>query len=115
MTPVAVFTSVLLLAAPALAQIDCNQGMPPIEKDAASSMSALDFTHAVSAKETVEPANRASSEKKSILMPPSTGSMRFRIYSRISQPLRNTGLIHFVASRLLLNSPFALSHISLPS
>ncbi len=51
MTPVAVFTSVLLLAAPALAQIDCNQGMPPIEKDAASSMSALDFTHAVSAKE----------------------------------------------------------------
>ena len=51
MTPVAVFTSVLLLAAPALAQIDCTQGMAPIDRDAPSSMSALEFTRAVSAKE----------------------------------------------------------------
>jgi hypothetical protein len=51
MTALAVFTSVLLLAAPALAQIDCTRGMAPIDREATSSMSALDFTRAVSAKE----------------------------------------------------------------
>jgi hypothetical protein len=51
MIPFAVFTSLLLLAAPALAQIDCTRAMAPIDSDATSSMSALEFTRAVSARE----------------------------------------------------------------
>jgi hypothetical protein len=47
----AVLISVLLLAMPAVAQVDCNQGMEPIDNDAPSRMSPLDFTHVVSAKE----------------------------------------------------------------
>src|SRR5690606_8336932 len=37
------------------------------------------------------------------------------VYSFSSQPFRNTGLTHWLAAALLLNSPRAWSHISLPS
>src|SRR5712692_10071542 len=39
----------------------------------------------------------------------------FRGYSLISQPLRNMGFTHLLASLLLVNSILAASHISLPS
>jgi hypothetical protein len=51
MIPAAVFAAVLLLATPVFAQIDCTQGMAPIERDATSPMSPLEFTRSVSAKE----------------------------------------------------------------
>ncbi len=51
MLPAAAFFSFLLLALPAIAQVDCNAGMGPIDRDAPSSMSALEFTHTVAAKE----------------------------------------------------------------
>lgn len=51
MIPVAVFLSFLLLTLPAVAQVHCNEGMEPIDRDASSSMSAFEFTHAVAAKE----------------------------------------------------------------
>src|SRR5690242_13783389 len=53
MIPVAVFLSFLLLTLPAVAQINCNEGMEPIDRDAPSSMDALEFTHAVAAKEVI--------------------------------------------------------------
>jgi hypothetical protein len=53
MTPAAAFISVLLLTMPAFAQVDCNEGMQPIENDASSPMSALKFTHTVAAREAV--------------------------------------------------------------
>jgi hypothetical protein len=51
MIPVAVFLSFLLLTLPAVAQVNCTEGMEPIDRDAPSSMDALEFTHAVAAKE----------------------------------------------------------------
>ena len=51
MTPIAVLVSVLLLALPAFAQVDCNQGLEPIDRDASSQMSALEFTQSIAAKE----------------------------------------------------------------
>jgi hypothetical protein len=51
MIPAAVFLSFLLLTLPAVAQVNCNEGMEPIDRDAPSSMSAFEFTHAVADKE----------------------------------------------------------------
>lgn len=45
------FLSLLFLALPAVAQVDCNEGMEPIDRDAPSRMSAPEFTRTVSAKE----------------------------------------------------------------
>jgi hypothetical protein len=50
---VAVFLSFLLLTLPAVAQVDCNEGMEPIDRDASSSMDAFEFTHAVAANEVI--------------------------------------------------------------
>ena len=57
MTPVVAFASVLLLAGPAFApsafaQVNCNEGMPPIESTADSQMSVPDFIRSVAAKES---------------------------------------------------------------
>ena len=51
MTPAAAFVALLLLVAPAFAQVDCNNGMQPIDIRAASPMSAPDFIRSVAAKE----------------------------------------------------------------
>jgi hypothetical protein len=51
MIPAAVFLSFQLLTLPAVAQVNCNEGMEPIDRDAPSSMSAFEFTHAVADKE----------------------------------------------------------------
>jgi hypothetical protein len=47
----AAFFSILLLALPAFAQVDCNEGMQPIDRDAPSRLSVLEFTRAVATKE----------------------------------------------------------------
>jgi len=41
----------LLVATPAVAQVKCGEGLPPIDRDADSRMSAQDFVHDVTAKE----------------------------------------------------------------
>jgi len=51
MTHIAVLVSLLLLALPAFAQVDCNEGLEPIDRDASSPMSALEFTRSIAAKE----------------------------------------------------------------
>lgn len=51
MIHIAVLVSFLLLALPAFAQVDCNQGLEPIDRDAPSQMNALEFTRAIAAKE----------------------------------------------------------------
>src|SRR5579871_4986735 len=43
--------SVTVLVAPAAAQIDCDEGMKPLEANATSRMGAMDFIHDVAAKE----------------------------------------------------------------
>lgn len=43
----------LFLATPAVAQINCNEGLPPIDNDADSRMGAPDFIRQVMAKEAV--------------------------------------------------------------
>jgi hypothetical protein len=52
MTPAAALFSVLLLATPAFAQVNCNEGLQPIDSDAVSPMSVPEFIHAIGAKET---------------------------------------------------------------
>jgi len=46
-----VLLGVASLATPAAAQIDCDEGMKPIEANATSRMGAMDFIHDVAAKE----------------------------------------------------------------
>jgi len=41
----------LLVATPAVAHVKCGEGLPPIDRDADSRMSAQDFVHDVTAKE----------------------------------------------------------------
>ena len=53
MIHVAAILSILLLALPAFAQVDCNEGMEPIDRDAPSRMGALEFTRTVAAKEAL--------------------------------------------------------------
>jgi hypothetical protein len=53
MIHVAAILSVLLLALPAFAQVDCNEGMESIDRDAPSRMGALEFTRTVAAKEAM--------------------------------------------------------------
>jgi hypothetical protein len=48
---VALFLAALLLAVPALAQVNCTEGMDPIDTGAPSRMSPVEFTHAIGAKE----------------------------------------------------------------
>jgi hypothetical protein len=51
MIRVAALLSVLAFTAPALAQVNCNEGLQPIDNDASSVMSAPQFIHSVAAKE----------------------------------------------------------------
>lgn len=53
MIHVAVLVFMLLLALPAFAQVDCNDGTEPIDRDAPSRMSPLEFTRTVAAKEAI--------------------------------------------------------------
>lgn len=41
----------VVLAGPAAAQVNCTEGLPPVERDAESRMTASDFAHEVSARE----------------------------------------------------------------
>jgi len=45
------FLCALLLALPVLAQVDCNEGLGPIDNDAGSRMSASQFIHSLAARE----------------------------------------------------------------
>ncbi len=51
MSPAASFLIALLLAMPAFAQIDCSEGMEPIDNAATSPITPVEFTRAIAARE----------------------------------------------------------------
>ena len=51
MTRAAALLALLLLASPALAEVDCNEGMEPLVPGAPSSISAVDFIREIAVKE----------------------------------------------------------------
>lgn len=52
MPHVVFFLALLLVAGPAFAQVDCTQGMDPIDSKAPSRMGPVEFTHAIATTET---------------------------------------------------------------